>query len=75
MRLILTTGYKGRIAIYEIMDISKKVAKMIHSKEDTFNIKKTGLEEGMVTLREGALNQLTAGMTTYEEVVRVTSEF
>lgn len=66
------TGYKGRKAIVELLDLSDEIKDMIASKQPVSAIKKRSLEEGMVTLRKAALKCLKAGETTLKEINRVT---
>jgi type IV pilus assembly protein PilB len=67
------TGYRGRIAVFEIMPISSSIAEMIANRATAHEIKRQARKEGMLTLREDALNKLKAGLTTPEEVLRETS--
>jgi general secretion pathway protein E len=66
------TGYHGRSGIYEIMPISRKIRKMVIGKTQSPEIVKTAREEGMRTLRESAIMKLVSGLTTVQEVIRVT---
>jgi general secretion pathway protein E len=66
------TGYRGRIGLYELMMISDEIRHLITSGADANMIRKQAQAEGMQTLREDALDKLRRGMTTPEEVVRVT---
>ncbi len=66
------TGYHGRSGIYEIMPISRKIRKLIIGKTQSPEIVKTAREEGMRTLRESAIMKLVSGLTTVQEVIRVT---
>ena len=66
------TGYHGRTGIYEIMPISRKIRKMIISKTESPEVVRTAREEGMRTLRESAIMKLVSGITTVQEVIRVT---
>ena len=66
------TGYYGRIAIFEVMPVSQKIRKLIHHNSGAHDIKETALKEGMQTLRESAIQKMKDGITTMEEVVRVT---
>ncbi len=67
------TGYRGRTGIYEILDVSDEIKKHIALKEDATVIKKAARKLGMSTLRESGIRKLLAGVTTVEEVIRVTS--
>lgn len=66
------TGYRGRIACFEVMEISDDVRELILNRESTHLIKAKARESGMVTLRETAIKKLLTGVTTVEEVMRVT---
>lgn len=68
------TGYRGRTGIFEVLPITEKIKKLINERADSAGIKKAAIEDGMMTLREGALRKLGAGITTFEEVLRVTAE-
>lgn len=66
------TGYYGRIAVFEIMVVSDAIRKLIHSNAGAQDLKKQAFKEGMHTLRQSALKKMKAGVTTLEEVIRVT---
>jgi len=66
------TGYRGRTACFEVMEISDSLRELILNRESTHIIKSKAREYGMVTLREVAIRKLLAGVTTVEEVMRVT---
>src|SRR5437660_3419067 len=68
------SGLKGRIAIYEIMPITREIKALVAQGAPTAEICKVARDQGMTTLREAALGKLIAGVTTLEEVLRVTSE-
>jgi general secretion pathway protein E len=67
------TGYRGRSGIYEVMPYSESLQKMTTAKANFENIRIRAKEEGMVTLRQNAIRKMLEGLTTYEEVLRVTS--
>ena len=69
------TGYYGRTAIFEIMAISDKIRQMIHNNAGAQELKKQAISEGMHTLRESAIKKMKAGITTLEEVLRVTGGY
>ena len=69
------TGYFGRIGIFEIMPVSDEIRHLIHTNAGAQEIKKTALKEGMHTLRESAIAKMKAGITTFEEVIRVTGKY
>ena len=66
------TGYRGRIGLYELLVMSDAIRHEIATGADANIIRTQAIREGMKTLREDALEKLAAGMTTPEEVVRVT---
>ena len=68
------TGYKGRIAVYEVMKISEEIKEFILSGASALELKREAVRQGMKTLRQSALIKLREGITTIEEVVRNTSK-
>src|SRR6266516_1708438 len=66
------TGYKGRTAICELLDLSDHIREMILEKRPTSEIKKAAREEGMRFLRESAVEQVMEGTTTLREINKVT---
>jgi type IV pilus assembly protein PilB len=66
------TGYKGRAAIYELMVVSDEIRALINSNEDANNIRKMAVKQGMQSLRDSALNKLVEGLTSIDEVLRLT---
>jgi general secretion pathway protein E len=68
------TGYKGRTCILELMPFSENIRKLTHQEADVDAIRAKARAEGMRTLRESAVDKLLNGMTTYQEVLRVTWE-
>ncbi|HSH56070.1 MAG TPA: GspE/PulE family protein [Candidatus Limnocylindrales bacterium] len=68
------SGYRGRIGIYEVLDNSSAVQKMIVNNETSENIQTTAINEGMVTMQIDGLVKALRGQTTVEEVLRVTAE-
>ncbi|MCU7799171.1 MAG: Flp pilus assembly complex ATPase component TadA [gamma proteobacterium symbiont of Lucinoma myriamae] len=66
------TGYRGRIGLYELLIISDEIRYLINTGADANIMRKKAVEQGMLTLRQDALSKLTHGLTTVEEVVRVT---
>jgi len=67
------TGYSGRSAIYEICMVSPKMADLITQKKQANVLRPLALEEGMIPLRVYGFNKVIGGITTIEEVVRVTA--
>ncbi|MFH1757540.1 MAG: type IV-A pilus assembly ATPase PilB [Pseudomonadota bacterium] len=68
------TGYKGRIALYEIMPIREEIRELILQGASAMEIKREAMRLGMKTLRQTALTKLRDGTTTVEEVLRSTVE-
>jgi type IV pilus assembly protein PilB len=66
------TGYKGRTAICELLDLTDHIREMILEKRPTSEIKKAAREEGMRFLRESAVEQVLLGRTTLREINKVT---
>jgi len=66
------TGYKGRTAICELLDLSDRIREMILERRPTSEIKKVARDEGMRFLRESAIEQVMLGRTTLREINKVT---
>ncbi|MEW6054512.1 MAG: type IV-A pilus assembly ATPase PilB [Nitrospirota bacterium] len=66
------SGYKGRIALYEIMPVSQEIKEMILEGASADELKKTAVRLGMKTLRMSGLTKVNEGVTSIEEIVRVT---
>jgi type IV pilus assembly protein PilB len=66
------TGYKGRVGLYEVMEISEGIRDLIMVGATAVEIKRKAREEGMLTLRESGLKKIENGVTTVEEVLRET---
>ena len=66
------TGYKGRVGLYEVMEITEGIRDLIMVGATAVEIKRKALEEGMLTLRMSGLEKIKAGVTTVEEVLRET---
>ena len=64
-------GYRGRIAIYEIMPITSKIRRVLHETVTADEIQKVAVSEGMNTLRMAGANNVIDGVTSIEEMVRV----
>jgi type IV pilus assembly protein PilB len=67
------SGYKGRVAIYELMEMNEDMKKVVLKGADATVIKEAALKNGMRSLRQSALIKLCAGLTTMDEVVSVTA--
>lgn len=68
------TGYKGRMGIYEVLGLSLSIQKMITSNATSNDIQEEAIREGMVTMQTDGLIKSLRGITTTEEVLRVTRE-
>jgi type IV pilus assembly protein PilB len=66
------TGYHGRTAICELLDLTDRIREMIVDRRPTSEIKRAAIEEGMITLRESGLAKIRAGMTSVKEINKVT---
>jgi type IV pilus assembly protein PilB len=66
------TGYKGRVGLYEVMEISDGIRDLIMVGATSVEIKRKALEEGMLTLRLSGIEKIKGGITTVEEVLRET---
>src|ERR1700724_3106817 len=66
------TGFRGRSAICELLDLTDRIREMIVDRRPTSEIKRIAREEGMITLRESGLAKIRAGITTVKEINKVT---
>jgi type IV pilus assembly protein PilB len=66
------TGFRGRTAIHELLDLSDRIREMILAKKPTSEIRRAAREEGMRFLRESALDRVRTGLTTLKEINKVT---
>lgn len=66
------TGYKGRVGMYEVMEIGEAIQELILVGASAREIRRKAVEEGMLTLRQSGLAKIKAGLTTLEEVLRET---
>jgi type II secretory ATPase GspE/PulE/Tfp pilus assembly ATPase PilB-like protein len=67
------TGYSGRVGLYEVFPITKEAKQLITSGATTDELRDYALGRGMVTLRQDGRRKVLSGMTTFEEVRRVTT--
>jgi len=65
------TGYRGRIGVFELMLVSDHLRELILRKAPTHELRQAGLEAGMMTLRQDAMQKILEGITTMEEALRV----
>ena len=68
------TGYKGRTAIYEILPFSMTVKELTLHRASSDVVKGKAREEGMRTLRDAGWERVREGLTTFQEVLRVTAD-
>ncbi|HET7113794.1 MAG TPA: type IV-A pilus assembly ATPase PilB [Pyrinomonadaceae bacterium] len=67
-----STGYKGRIGLYEVLEITDEIRELILIGASALELRKKAVDDGMITLRESGLHKIRSGVTTIEEVVRET---
>ncbi len=68
------TGYKGRLAIFEMIPMARELRKLVFDNANEDDIRESALKNGMITLREAGLSRVLEGITTVEEIVRSTVE-
>lgn len=68
------TGYQGRIAIFEVMQVTETIRELIMRRANAEEVRKQAQSEGMSTMIEDGIKKVLAGMTTIEEVLRATRE-
>ena len=66
------TGYKGRVALYEVMRFNDALKEMVLQGSSTAELKAAAIKGGMITLRMSGIKKISDGVTTPEEVMRVT---
>ena len=69
-----TGGYKGRVGLYEVMPVSEDIGRLIMAGGNSIQIADQAKSEGVADLRRSGLNKVTAGLTSLEEVNRVTKD-
>jgi general secretion pathway protein E len=69
------TGYKSRVGIFELMEMNEEIRGLIMTNADASRITEAARRNGMLSLREDGWSKIKAGVTTSEEVMRVTQEF
>jgi len=67
------TGYKGRVALYEVMELTEPLKEFVLNGASAMELKREAIRGGMTTLRRAALNKLLEGTTTLSEVLRVSA--
>ena len=68
------TGYKGRLAIFEMIPMAKELRKLVFNNANEDEIRQTSLDNGMTTLRDAGLARVLDGTTSIEEIMRSTVE-
>jgi type IV pilus assembly protein PilB len=66
------TGFKGRVGLYEVMDVTEELRELILVGASSLELRRKAVEEGMISLRHSGLRKVKEGVTTVEEVVRET---
>lgn len=67
-------GYRGRIGIYEVMEVTEKLRNLITQRATSDELQKEAVNEGMATMLQDGLDKVSSGLTTIEEVIRVVRE-
>jgi len=67
------SGYRGRAGIYSVMRLSERIKEMVVAQAPEAEVAATAREEGMLTLREDGISKVRSGLTSLEEIVRVTA--
>lgn len=65
------TGYRGRVALHEVMTVTEEIEQLVVTRATGGDMRQVALEQGMVSLREDGFGKVAQGMTTIEEVLRV----
>src|SRR5262249_13851806 len=66
------TGYKGRVGLYEVMEVTEQLRELIMVGATGLELRRRAIDDGMITLRQSGLRKVKDGLTTIEEVVRET---
>ena len=66
------TGYKGRVGLYEVMEVTEELRELILVGASALELRRKAVDEGMITLRSSGLRKVKEGVTTIEEIVRET---
>ena len=64
------TGYKGRVGLYEVMEVTDELRELVLVGASALELRRKAIEEGMITLRQSGLRKVSDGMTTIEEVAQ-----
>jgi len=68
------SGYRGRIAIYELLQVTKEIEKLMNAQAGEIEIQEFAFKEGMVTMQQDGILKVISGITTLEEVEKVTGQ-
>ncbi len=68
------TGYLGRTGLFEVLQVTPRIQRLINDKASTQDIKREALNDGMLTLREYGIKKLAQGLTTFEEIIAQTDD-
>ncbi len=68
------TGYKGRLGIYEVLEMIPSISELVIKKASSEEIKEQAVKEGMITMLQDGFLKIQSGLTTLEEIMRVTKE-
>jgi type II secretory ATPase GspE/PulE/Tfp pilus assembly ATPase PilB-like protein len=68
------SGYSGRIGIFEVLDVNDKISRMIMENVTDADLRNAGIEDGMLTMIQDGVLKALEGITTLEEVLRVSKE-
>jgi type IV pilus assembly protein PilB len=66
------TGFKGRVGLYEVMEVTEELRELILVGASSLELRRKAVDEGMITLRSSGLRKVKEGVTTIEEIVRET---
>jgi type IV pilus assembly protein PilB len=66
------TGYKGRVGLYEVMEVTDELRELVLVGASALELRRKAIEEGMITLRQSGLRKVKDGLTSIEEVARET---
>ena len=69
-----STGLLGRTGVFEVLEVDDKIRKLIVAKSASKEVMNQARRDGLLTLREAAVKKLARGVTSFEEVLRVTAE-
>ena len=65
------TGYRGRVAIHEVLTVTSDLQKLILSSPSNDELRQVALREGMISLKDDGIDKVRQGMTTIKEIMRV----